>query len=317
MEYLRLKIRPTSPFATEPASDTLFGQICYTLSLMNDEDIDIDNMLADYEKDPFLVVSDLFPLGYALKPAKPEKPADTLNIEVLANRKKDKNKNRILLDSVITSGKILDEHISAPVWKINTDDTTHVNINRLTGTTSKGDFAPYNLIDYYYSSLKENDEFTFDLYLYVKERYKSAVLEAIELIGRKTGYGKKTTIGKGRFIVNDLQKIETVSIDSSGKNSLFTLGRCCISDLGNKADTVYYTPFTRFGKHGVITADGIPFKSPFVAAEQGMVLLDIKDKSIFNKPFIGKAITGISHRNNTVAQGYSLYIPFTHRGEHG
>lgn len=307
MEYLRLKINPTSPFATEPASDTLFGQICYTLSLMNK---DIDTMLADYEKDPFLVVSDLFPLGYALKPAKPEKPADTLNIENLANRKKDKNKNRILLDSVITSGKILDEHIAAPVWRITSNDATHVNINRLTGTTSKGDYAPYNLIDYYYSSSKKDDIFTFDLYLYVKESYKSAVLKAIELIG-KTGYGKKTTIGKGRFMVDNLQDIETVSIDSADKNSLFTLGRCCISDLGNKADTVYYTPSTRFGKHGIITADGIPFKNPYVAAEQGMVLLDIKNKSIFNKPFIGKAITGISHINNTVAQGYSLYIPFT------
>lgn len=307
MEYLRLKIKPISSFATEPLSDTFFGQICYTLSLMNE---DIDTMLADYETDPFLVVSDLFPLGYALKPAFPIKPSDTLNIETLANRKKDKNKNRILLDGVRASGKILEEHISAPVWKIISNDTTHVNINRLTGTTSKGAFAPYNLIDYYYNTIEQDAVFTFDFYIYVKEEYKSVVLEAIKIIG-KTGYGKKTTIGKGRFIVENLKQVETVTIDITGKNSLFTLGRCCISDLGNKADEIYYTPNTRFGKHGVVTADGIPFKNPYVVAEQGMVLLDIKDKSIFNKPFIGKAITGISHRNNTVSQGYSLYIPFT------
>ena len=306
MEYLRLKIRPISSFATEPASDTLFGQICYTLSLMNE---DINTMLADYETDPFLVVSDLFPLGYALKPVVPLKPADTLNIENLVNRKKDKEKNRILLDGVITSGRLSEEYISAPVWKIISNDATHVNINRLTGTTSKGAFAPYNLIDYYYSSLKEDDTFTFDLYLYVKEEYKSAVLKAIELIG-KTGYGKKTTIGKGRFIVDNLLDIETVNIDTADKNSLFTLGRCCISGFGSKADAMYYTPNTKFGKHGVITADGIPFKSPYVTAEQGMILLNIKDKAVFNKPYIGKAITDISHRNNTVSQGYSLYIPF-------
>lgn len=307
MEYLRLKIKPISSFVTEPSSDTLFGQICYTLSLMNE---DINTMLADYETDPFLVVSDLFPLGYALKPVIPMKLDDTLNIENLANRKKYKNKNRILLDGVISSGKILDEHIYAPVWNIISSETTHAYINRLTGTTSKGAFAPYNLVDYHYSALKEDGEFYFDLYLYVKEEYKSAVLKAIELIG-KTGYGKKATIGKGRFIIDNLVDIETVTIDLSGKNSLFTIGRCCISGLGNKADAVYYTHNTIFGKHGVITADGIPFKSPYIAAEQGMVLLDIKDDSIFNKPYIGKAITGISHRNNTVSQGYSLYIPFT------
>ncbi len=302
MEYLRIKIKPTSAFATKPVSDTFFGQICYTLSLMGTE---LDEILFNYDTDPFLVVSDFFPLGYAFNPSYPIVPEETLNIAKLANRKKDKDKNRILIETVIGKGKVLDEDLSEPKWKVISEDITHVYINRLTGTTSEGNFTPYNLVDYSYSSLDATD-FTFDIYIYVKDEYKEVVIKAIKMVG-EIGYGKKSTIGKGHFVIDD---IKSVKIDTTGKNSLFTLGQCVISNLKNVADNVYYTPKAKFGKHGVITANGIPFKNPYVLAEQGMTLFNIKDTTIFNKPYIGKAIKGISHTNNTVSQGYSLYIPF-------
>ncbi len=81
-----------------------------------------------------------------------------------------------------------------------------------------------------------------------------------------------------------------------------------ISGLHDKAEKIYYLPQTRFGKHGIATAEDTPFKSPFVMAEQGALLYNVKEE-MFNKPYIGKAITGISYINNTVSQGYSLYIP--------
>lgn len=298
MDYIKLIIKPISPFITEPVSDTLFGQICYTLSLMGEN---MEKMLKGYDEDPFLVVSDMFPMGYALKPQEPLRPVENMNINILAGRKIEKNKNRVFISDIIKTGNITETYL--PTWTTKQYSMTHASINRFTGTTSKGDHAPYNIIENYYSSTVDT-EFYFDLYMYVTDKYKEKVLEALSLIG-KYGYGKKSSLGRGLFIII---YIEDVSIDVTGKNSLFTLGNCVIYGMQNKCKELYYTPFTRFGKHGVYTAKTIPFKSPFVMASQSALFKHITDLSLFDKPFIGKAVNNISY-NNTVAQGYSLYLP--------
>lgn len=301
MDYFKLMIKPISPFITEPVSDTLFGQICYTLSLMGEN---MEDILKDYDKEPFLVVSDMLPMGYALKPQEPAALSENINVNTLAGRKSEKNKNRVYIDDVIKNGKITAVH--NPTWTIEHYNMTHASINRFTGTTSKGEHAPYNIIEYYYNT-KNNTDFYFDLYIYVNDKYREKVIDAIKLIG-KYGYGKKASLGRGLFV---MQSVEDVSIDTTGKNSLFTLGNCVIYGMKNKCEELYYTPLTRFGKHGVYTAKTMPFKSPFVMASQGALFKYITDLSIFDKPFIGKIVNNISYHSNTIAQGYSLYIPIT------
>lgn len=170
----------------------------------------------------------------------------------------------------------------------------------------KGDHVPYNIIENYYS-LKNNTEFYFDFYIYVQDEYKDKVVEAIRLVG-KYGYGKKSSLGRGLFVI---VSTEDVLINVTGKNSLFTLGNCVISGMQNKCKEIYYTPFTRFGKHGVYTAKTNPFKSPFVMASQSALFKHITDLSLFYKPFIGRAVNNISYHGDTIAQGYSLYVPIT------
>lgn len=302
MEYLRIKIKPLTAFGTEPSSDTLFGQLCYTLSLMNE---DMDNLLGNYSSEPFAVLSDFLPMGYALKPQLPAQPDTQININKLSERKKLKNKNRLLVDDVIKTSCI--ENVVEAKWNTKLVDINHVHIDRLSGFSGSGAFSPYKDMVYYYTSNDDSD-FFFHLYMYVKDEFKNKVLDALNLMG-KSGYGKKTSIGKGRFEVGN---IETININVSGKNSLFTLGNCVISNHNNLAENIYYTPVVRFGKHGVASSNGIPFKSPFVMTNQGAVFINIKDDTIFRKPYIGNAVTNISYQSNTISQGYSLYIPFNY-----
>ncbi len=221
MQYLRIKIRPTSPFITQLVSDTIFGQICYTLSLMGK---DIDKMLSNYETDPFLVVSNFFPLGYASKPQMPIKTPKDINVYKLADRKKEKKQNKVLLDDVRKSGKFLlknNKQSSEDIvgYKVTKSSVVHAYINRMTGTTDDNSCSPYTNVEHTYGA-ENNEEFTFDFYMYVKEEYKEQVISALEMMG-KMGYGKRASIGRGNFIVEGNTDVD---IDISNKNSLFTLG---------------------------------------------------------------------------------------------
>lgn len=306
MEYIRLKITPASSFATLPHSDTFFGQICYTLALMGKP---VDEMLKDYEKDPFLVTSGFFPMGYASlsKPAAIDN--NGISIETLASRKDDKKKTYFLIDDTIKNGGIPEE-LKKPTWTLTAETVTHTKLHRLTNRTGEEGFAPFNSFNYEYD-LKEdnnkqagnnsdNENFFFHVYIYVKDRYKEDVIEAIAMIG-KTGCGKSASIGKGRF---ELKEQEKIIIDTDNKNSIYTLSHCMLS--GINADKIYYTPFVRFGKYGRITAQSSPFKNPVVMAHQGAILIDA-DKELFQKAYIGKGIINSSGKG--VTQGYSLYLP--------
>lgn len=313
-KYICLNIIPLSPFATEPASDTLFGQICYTLSLMNK---DIDIMLADYEKDPFLVVSDFFPMGYISAQQMPVKPSDEINISKLAERKKLKKKNKIKLDELIKNGSLniekngliketVDLSESSENWCIMQYDRVRAHINRITGTTLDEEFAPFSNIEYSYNA--KNVQFYFNLYLYVKEKYKSAVIEAIKKIG-ETGYGSKTSIGRGMFKVDEK---DDITVNTENKNGMLFLSNTVISGMDKYVDKIYYSPVTRFGKHGALTNNGNPFKRPFVMASSGALACGNREKlkqECFQKQYIGKAVKGISYNSGTVAQGYGLYLP--------
>ena len=306
MEYIRLKITPASSFATLPHSDTFFGQICYTLAIMGKP---VDEMLKDYEKDPFLVTSGFFPMGYASlsKPAAIDN--DCISIEKLAGRKDDKKKTYFLIDNTIKNGSIPEE-LKKPIWTLTADTVTHTRLHRLTNRTGEKGFAPFNSFNYEYDLKEDNNKqagnnsdtenFFFHVYIYVKDRYKEDVIEAIEMIG-KIGCGKNTSIGKGRF---ELKEQEKIIIDTDNKNSIYTLSHCVLSEIN--AEKIYYTPFVRFGKYGRITALSNPFKNPVVMANQGALIINA-DKELFQKAYIGKSIVNFSGKS--VHQGYSLYLP--------
>lgn len=183
---------------------------------------------------------------------------------------------------------------------------SHNTINRLTGTTGEGRFAPYAVEQYVYYPETE-----LALFVGIDEAVIEIeqVLEGLGRIGA-FGFGKDASTGLGRF---DILKEEAEEVDLSGlgsrsPNACYTLApsvpeKELFSDM-------FFSPFTRFGRHGdVLAKSGKPFKSPVIMADEGAVLIP-KNGDIFNKPYIGRAVRNVSKAEpNTVVQGYSLYIP--------
>ncbi len=179
----------------------------------------------------------------------------------------------------------------------------HNTINRRTMTTGEGMFSPYSS-----SSVCYYPQTELALFILIDEEATDLerVHAALEQIGR-LGFGRDASTGQGRF---DLAEAEEKELSNcSDSNALYTLAPAVPerkSYIG-----CYFTPFTRYGKHGDLLATSRnPFKNPVVMADEGAVFLP-KDMKSFNKPYLGRAIRNISKSEpRTVAQGYAPCLPF-------
>ncbi len=146
-------IKPRSAFGGPIRGDTLFGQICWAARHRWGEGR-LSELLQGYtEGQPYLVVSDAFPAGYLPRPALPLHRFDEVPD---ADRKAVKKRrwlprkrfaeplrqwlNHCESDSAIST----DELMAAEVQPHNT-------INRMTGTTGTGEFAPYTQAQYWFA----------------------------------------------------------------------------------------------------------------------------------------------------------------------
>ncbi len=303
MKYFKVSIKPVSPFGTVPMSDTIFGQLVWILSDMGE---DVSSLLGDYDTNPFLVVSDFLPFGTGNTPKLPVKYKLDVNksekIKKIIERKKLKKKNRISLNKLYESDNLNNEKITELSEELKNFaknyEIIRCSINRMTGTTGDG-FDPYAVYETKYYRTSE-----YEFYFYVAdEKYNEKVFTALETMGQ-IGFGKDASLGRGQFSVNNFEEVE---FNTQNKNSIYTLGNIVLENI--KSKKMFYEPFTRFGKHGHIRAvQGNPFKNPVVMALQGALIYH-PEEEYFEKPFIGKALKGLSFYNDTVHQGYSLYIP--------
>ncbi|SFV69027.1 CRISPR-associated RAMP protein, Csm4 family [hydrothermal vent metagenome] len=294
MKLYRVTIIPTSNFATTLKGDTLFGQICWAIFYKFGKE-KLAKLLDDYKEDkkPFLVVSDAFPKGYLPKPKMPSRFLDEKSEDKKLNRKK--------------LWLTLDELMSGAYSKarrdkeVNSSDKSSVNIHNALNykTFHTGDgFDPHGLTVTY---LGEKD-----IYFLVDENQLSLdeFKEAFKLLS-EMGYGKKATIGKGRFEYDE-NKIELIEIDNHS-NSFMSLSP--FSPKGLEVKNIYYEPFTRFGKFGATRAYKNAFKKPILLADVASVIEFKESKSC---KYLGRAISGlsdISEYKDTVHQGYSIVLP--------
>lgn len=287
MTLYKTTITPKSNFTTPLKGDTLFGQICWAIRYRLGEDR-LNELLSDYDKKPFLIVSDGFASGYLPKPSMPSHFLGE-NLEL----KKENRKKIWLSMEDLQSGNFKNAKTSGEAGYVQTKNATIKNsINYNTFTTDEsGKFAPYALMEMKFSKQ--------DIYFLLDDKFKLDELEkALEVVS-KSGYGKRASIGKGTF---EYRAFEKVSVKKNS-NAFMTLSPVVIDDENLKE--FYYEPFTRFGKHGGGLASTNPFKSPLLMADSGSVV--IYDE-ICEKEYIGKAISGHSANANTVHQGYSILI---------
>lgn len=339
MRLYEITLEPLGGFGTSLKGDTLFGHFCwqaaYDPSLLEGG---LQGQLASYPERPFVVFSSAFPkyaengaARYALK--RPDLPLSMLfpsaasnRAQVLLERTQNKKKKWMEVSEDLrvdlTTALYLSDAGLLERFRAQTPRETrrqmlrvggarlilpfpqpHNTINRMTGTTGTGPFAPYTQESFHccpgtrLAVFALVDETATDI-----ER----VSLALEKIGQ-CGFGKDASIGLGRFRL--IEKRELPLPKPKGANACYTLAPSVPGK--NFFSEAYFVPFVRFGKHGDRLARAAnPFKNPVITADEGAVFIP-REKSAFSRPYLGTAVTGLSKSEpSTVMQGYSIYLPF-------
>jgi CRISPR-associated protein Csm4 len=293
MKLYKIPIIPTSTFATTLRGDTLFGQICWAILYEFGKDT-LSKLLKPYREGekPFLIVSDAFPKGYL---PKPNMPSRFLN-EKAEDKKLNRKKLWLTLDELTKK-----EYINAKTDKeIKNSDKNELSIHNALNykTFHTGDgFDPHSLNVTYLGHK--------DIYFLIDESQLSFedFIKVFKLIS-DMGYGKKTTIGKGRFDYNQ-EDIQSIELDNHSKTFM---SLSPFSPKGIELKNIYYNPFTRFGKFGASRAYKNPFKKPILLADVASV---IEFNELQKYQYLGKAINGLStipEYSDTVHQGYTIVL---------
>ncbi|MBF0214039.1 MAG: CRISPR-associated protein Csm7 [Magnetococcales bacterium] len=295
----------------------MFGQLCWALRNRHG-DAWLARCLEGYTaNEPFLVVSDWFPTGYWPRPFFPsshwvgQAESDAANRKLEnANRKLEKKKiwfpreqwRRPLSE---WSGLCRPE---GAIWSSERKNLPqpHNAINRLTGTTGKDGFAPYQVKQTWFPVGA-----TLEIWLvFDPDRLPERELEiALRDVGM-IGFGRDASTGIGKFTLEGLQEESLPSHAQS--DAWLTLGFCAPQGCGFDVDKSYYQIFTRFGRHGDRAAvTGQPFKQPVLLARAGAVL---KPREPFaRRQFVGQGVGGEGTSLSkaipqTVQQGYAPVV---------
>lgn len=309
MNTLRVTIELHTAFGTPLAGDTLFGQLCWAARerLGNES---LVRLLDGYTSgNPWLVVSDGFPSGYLPKPSLPASLAsasDNWDADA-SQRKAEKNKRWLPADK---AGVSLREWLAPPVKQAYRAKPVeapqpHNTINRHTGTTGEGDFAPYIQSQIFHASGQ-----CIDLYLVLDETRLSQeeLIELLKAVGSQ-GYGRDASIGLGKFSVGSVEASPFAA--NAQANAWLTLAPCAPQGQGFDGDKSYWRVITRFGRHGNRHGiSGKPFKNPVLLAATGAIF--VPQEAYSERAYIGQGLGGDGRLSKiepaTVQQGYAPVI---------
>lgn len=320
METLTLRLRLQAAFGTPLLGDTLFGQLCWALRNRHG-DAHLQQLLEGYTAGrPCAVVSDALPLGWLPRPALPL----SCFPEIAEAHHKNIKKRRWLplaalerpLPEWLTLCRSDAEVLAAVAEPAQTQDTArlhassalltlhpqpHNSINRLTGTTGRGEFTPYTQMQHWFApDVERCIRIVFD-----PERLSSEQLrQGFADIGT-VGFGRDASIGLGKFEVEPLE--EPWPTAQTEANACLTLAPCAPQGLGCSPARSFYEVFTRFGRHGDLGAQlGNPFKTPVLMARAGALLTPAHRPEA---PMFGQGLGGDGRLSKvipgTVQQGYA------------
>lgn len=314
MRTYRATLTPLSAFGTPLKGDTFFGQLCWTARNRFGE-ARLDALLQGYTTgQPFLVVSDAFPAGHLSRPALPGHLFTELPGE---DRKAVKKKIWMPLDKVAAPLTEWLKHCvspdAIPGGDVSEYPQPHNTINRATGTTGEGAFAPYAMSQLWHGRKaephRESVEAKLDLYVVLDEaRLLAEELKTLITDIGALGYGRDASIGLGKYRLDAFEAFEMPAQDQA--NAWLTLAPCAPQGLSWDATRCFYNVFTRFGRHGDVGVHtGRPFKTPVLLADTGAVLTPAEYAS---KLFTGQGLGGDGSLSKsipgTVHQGYAPVV---------
>jgi len=177
-------------------------------------------------------------------------------------------------------------------------------INRYTGTTGEGQFAPRQ-VDRSFFGAKAR----IDVYAVIDDRLSADALHRLLADVGNHGFGRDATTGLGKFEVE--QPVEAASPQRASHHWL-TLAPCQPNPDELIADGCYYAPLTRFGRHGNIAAvTAEPFKRPLLMIATGALLRSREPAQwAFHGCGLGGSGNPVSNViPDTVHQGYAPVVP--------
>ncbi len=302
MDTLTITLKPLTAFGGPIYGDTLFGQLCWAIRNRHGE-ARLSSLLEGYtDGRPFAVISDAFPDGYLPRPVLPLPLYNRVPDE---ERKRLKKRAWLPLDAFDhpipewLAHCQADTELAGGSW-LKSHAQPHNSLNRLTGTTGKGDFAPYTLPQQWFSDTQA-------LQLYIchdpQRITVDDLVKVLEDVGTG-GYGRDASIGLGKFAIES----KSITWPAQPKaNCYLTLAACAPQGMGFLPEHSWYQPFTRFGRHGDLAVHrGNPFKAPLLLAAAGGLF---KLETYRDTVFIGQGLGGDGQlsRNirQTVHQGYA------------
>lgn len=306
MQTYQFTLQPLSAFGTPLAGDTLFGQLCWALrhQLGNDR---LNTLLAGYTNDqPFAVVSDAMPQGHVPLPTV---PSDFWTTRPDTDRKVMKKKRWLPVAALTTPFTAWQEKAvgDAAVAKQTERAQPHNTINRDSGTTGIGQFAPYARPQIWFQPGVQ-----FDVHVVLNEARLSVAefSAALDAMG-STGFGRDASIGLGKF--NRMGEATPANWPAQpDANAYLTLGPSAPQDQGFCAKRSFYQVLTRFGRHGDAAVQSPnPFKKPVLLARAGSVLRPEQGSAA--ALFVGRGLGGVANpisqtMPETVHQGYAPVI---------
>jgi len=313
MQTLRAQLIPRAAFGTPPKGDSLFGQLCWAVRHRFGEDR-LTALLDGYiTGEPFLVVSDALPAGHV---GHDLAQLRRLHPKLDTDRKAVKKRRWLPLGNVGApldtwlQHCVTDRELLKPAPDTNhrgfveTHPQPHNTLSRASGTTGRGDFAPYQMDQHWYAPGAQ-----LDLWLV----HDPARISREEITGLLAdmgafGFGRDASIGLGKFAVVD--HIPTTLTGPANANAYLTLAPCAPQGCGFLPHASRYQPFTRFGRHGdTAVQSGQPFKTPILLAAAGAVL---KPSRYAKTHYVGQGLGGDGRLSRaipgTVHQGYAPVI---------
>lgn len=306
-QNLTITVKPLTPFASPLQGDTFFGQLCWAIRHRHGEEV-LRKLLEGYtEGKPFMVLSDFFPGGALPKPTLPGRYLSSKQEEV--DQKAIKRKIWLPKEGYRQDLQTWISHGCTDREVFRWQEGTHPqraqprnSINRLTGTTGKGDgFAPYRVSQTWYTT----DSLLEATAILDTQRFSRPDLERVLTDMGMTGFGRDATAGLGKFALHAVE--ETPPIRQPNANAWLTLGACAPQGQGFQPTRSFYHLFTRFGRHGDKAAlSGSPYKNPILMARAGAVIS--QEPFDTTQLFIGQGLGGndtLSHTiPETIHQGY-------------
>ncbi|HQQ68691.1 MAG TPA: hypothetical protein PLL92_00025 [Alicycliphilus sp.] len=309
MQTYRVTLRPLSALGTPLAGDTLLGQLCWTLRRQLGNEA-LTALLEGYTQgQPFAVVSDALPHGHIPLPSL---PTSAWQATAGNDRKVLKKKRWLSLSSVrekLSNWQQLAVS-DADLGKAQERAQPHNTINRQTGTTGTGMFAPYTMGQTW---LKPDS--LLDIVVVLDEaRLPPAQLHVALAYMGAHGYGRDASIGLGKFeLVGDAEAITWPAPSQGSANAWLTLGPCAPQGMGFCPVRSHWNSLTRFGRHGdVAVQSGQPFKRPVLLAKTGSVFWP--EQLDPSQGFIGQGLGGAAApvslaMPETIHQGYAPAVP--------